>query len=406
MRIRVKRLSAALVFVLLTTTITPLRGQNETVKTTITSITENPGDGSLWIGTLDNGVLRISRSGKMLRFSESGGKIPSNNIIGVFFNSQGELLIIDNEGNLTTYSNAGGFRRSSLGTGKISSARKDENSGKIILGGVTKLYTLDTTTGEVDEIAEYDSEPTLIYPSQTDSGVWVISDESIQLLKEGAEALKTGGSGLISNSIPLVFETYTTTIPSDGGGKSWVIWVILSLIVGFIAGFALSKRKKKATAKEIKGQNPVVSKPEIPVQPTPSTKPVVKPEIEPAEKPETTKTVTPAVTKSGGLFTAKVEALVEQNLADKDFDVESIAAILGISRIHVNRKLKAEGAASPSTMIRDKRMAKAKDLLLRGETSVGKIAEICGFRSASYFTTAFKEYTGLTPSEFTAQNQP
>ena len=342
----------------------------------------------------------------MLRFSESGGKIPSNNIIGVFFNSQGELLIIDNEGNLTTYSNAGGFRRSSLGTGKISSARKDENSSKIILGGVTKLYTLDTTTGEVDEVAEYASEPTLIYPSQTDSGVWVISDESIQLLKEGAEAINNSGGNLISNSIPLVFETYTTTTPSDRGGKSWVIWVILSLIVGFIAGFALSKRKKKATTKEIKGQNPVVSKPEIPVQPTPSTKPVVKPEIEPAEKPETTKTVTPAVTKSGGLFTAKVEALVEQNLADKDFDVESIAAILGISRIHVNRKLKAEGAASPSTMIRDKRMAKAKDLLLRGETSVGKIAEICGFRSASYFTTAFKEYTGLTPSEFTAQNQP
>ena len=405
MRIRGKRLSAALVFVLLTTTITPLYAQNETVKTTITSITENPRDGSLWIGTLDNGVLRISRSGKMLRFSETGGKIPCNNIIGVFFNSQGELLIIDNEGNLTTYSNAGGFRRVSLGTGQISSARKDENSGKIMLGGVTKLYTLDTTTGKVDEIAEYASEPALIYPSQIDSSVWLISDESIQLLKEGAEAIKTGEGGLTSNLIPLVFETYAITAPSDGGGKSWAIWVILSLIVGFIAGFALNKRKKKATTKEIKGQKPVVSKPEIPVQPTPSTKPVVKPEIEPAEKPETTKTVTPAVTKSGGLFTAKVEALVEQNLADKDFDVESIAAILGISRIHVNRKLKAEGAVSPSTMIRDKRMAKAKDLLLRGETSVGQIAEICGFRSASYFTTAFKEYTGLTPSEFTAQKQ-
>ena len=47
----------------------------------------------------------------------------------------------------------------------------------------------------------------------------------------------------------------------------------------------------------------------------------------------------------------------------------------------------------------------AKILLLRGEIPMAQIASECGFRSASYFTTAFKDYTGLTPSDFVAQNR-
>lgn len=41
--------------------------------------------------------------------------------------------------------------------------------------------------------------------------------------------------------------------------------------------------------------------------------------------------------------------------------------------------------------------AKARDLLLRTETPVRQVSEICGFKHVEYFRAAFKRYTGLTP---------
>ena len=129
------------------------------------------------------------------------------------------------------------------------------------------------------------------------------------------------------------------------------------------------------------------------------TKSAAKPTAKTNPKPDTK-----PVAKSN-VFTTRVLLLIDEHYKDPDFDVDTIASLLGLSRIHVNRKLKAEGSPSPSTLIRDRRMEVAKVYLLQSETPMAKIASECGFRSPSYFTTAFKEYTGLTPSEFVAKNR-
>ena len=81
---------------------------------------------------------------------------------------------------------------------------------------------------------------------------------------------------------------------------------------------------------------------------------------------------------------------------------EEMAATLGLSRIHLNRKLKAEANTSPSTMLKEVRMKHARALLDEGKLSVAEISLACGFSTPSYFSTAFREYYGKTPSEYLA----
>ena len=146
----------------------------------------------------------------------------------------------------------------------------------------------------------------------------------------------------------------------------------------------------EVTEEEVKAAEEIAPEPE-PVQPEKKAEPVTK--SEPKFEP-----------KSSG-FTSQVMLLISEHYQEPDFDVDAIAALTGMSRIHVNRKLKAEGSPSPSVLIKEKRMDAAKFLLLESTMPMAQIASECGFRTPSYFTTAFKEYTGLTPSEYIAQNR-
>lgn len=46
------------------------------------------------------------------------------------------------------------------------------------------------------------------------------------------------------------------------------------------------------------------------------------------------------------------------------------------------------------------RIEKSMELLRNTEMSITEIAERMGFSSSRYFSTAFKKYTGITPTQF------
>ena len=96
-------------------------------------------------------------------------------------------------------------------------------------------------------------------------------------------------------------------------------------------------------------------------------------------------------------FFLAVRRLVEENYSNPKFGVDEIATALSLSRIHVNRKLKALGAPSPSVMLKDYRMKKAAELLSSGDYLVSDVAYLCGFSTPAYFATAFKEFYGFSP---------
>lgn len=101
-------------------------------------------------------------------------------------------------------------------------------------------------------------------------------------------------------------------------------------------------------------------------------------------------------------FGQQVYELVSAHLTDPSYGVEEVASDLGITRIHVNRKLKAQTGYSPSAVFKFIRMNLAAKYLVEGKLSMAEIAQRCGFSSASYFSTAFKDYYSVTPSEYIA----
>lgn len=172
----------------------------------------------------------------------------------------------------------------------------------------------------------------------------------------------------------------------------WILVIVcLIAVIGALVYFILRRRN---------ASTPSAAKPEIRPEPQPEAKPEPQPKSQPQPvvKPE-------AAAHPGTLFEvqdfeAKVREIVEKNYTDKDFSVDQIAAELGISRVHLSRKLKALAASSPSDMIKARRMEAASSMLRSGEKNMATVAAACGFASPAYFSSAFKAFYGVSPSVF------
>ena len=73
---------------------------------------------------------------------------------------------------------------------------------------------------------------------------------------------------------------------------------------------------------------------------------------------------------------------------------------VGISRVHLNRKLKETGNVPPSQLIKSFRMKQAAWLLVNNKVNVSEVAYRVGYSSHSYFSNSFRDYFGMTPREF------
>ena len=94
---------------------------------------------------------------------------------------------------------------------------------------------------------------------------------------------------------------------------------------------------------------------------------------------------------------------IHRHIEDPDFDVSALCNDVGISRVHLNRKLKENGNVPPSVLIKSFRMKQAAYLLINKKVNVSEVAYRVGFSSHSYFSSAFKEYFGMSPREFVAK---
>lgn len=83
----------------------------------------------------------------------------------------------------------------------------------------------------------------------------------------------------------------------------------------------------------------------------------------------------------------------------------ALCADVGISRVHLNRKLKEFGLEPPSVLIRKCRMKQAARLLAENKVNVSEVAYRIGFSSHSYFSSSFREFFGLSPKEFVTRLQ-
>lgn len=91
---------------------------------------------------------------------------------------------------------------------------------------------------------------------------------------------------------------------------------------------------------------------------------------------------------------------------DRGLRIEDLAGDLGIDRSTLFRRFRASYGCSPREWLMQVRLDRARDLLLRGESTVAEVAGRSGFSDARGFTRAFSQRFGATPGAIRRQRKP
>lgn len=96
----------------------------------------------------------------------------------------------------------------------------------------------------------------------------------------------------------------------------------------------------------------------------------------------------------------QLNKVIAENISNPDLDQRLICQELGVSRALLYNKMKAITGAGAKEYITKIRIEKAKMLIQTTSLTISEISDMTGFASQSYFSTAFKHYTGVTPSQY------
>jgi len=100
----------------------------------------------------------------------------------------------------------------------------------------------------------------------------------------------------------------------------------------------------------------------------------------------------------------KVHVLINKHIANPDLSVEMIATEIGISRVHLHRKLKELTNSTTRDLIRTIRLKQAAELLATKGLTVSEVAFATGFANVNNFSVSFKELYGLSPARYAEQH--
>jgi AraC-like DNA-binding protein len=104
-------------------------------------------------------------------------------------------------------------------------------------------------------------------------------------------------------------------------------------------------------------------------------------------------------------FMRKVNSIIRENIKNFDFDVGVLQEELGMSRVHLYRKLKALTGQSPSSIIHRYRMKVAAKMIQDKTGNLTEISLSIGISNPFYFSRSFREYYGVSPKDFINQSE-
>ena len=110
----------------------------------------------------------------------------------------------------------------------------------------------------------------------------------------------------------------------------------------------------------------------------------------------------PGTTKPASGLPNRILRLVleKMRVSDDKLSLESLAQESGYSRVHFIRMFKAATGRSPHNYLLNMRVERVRELLSNPALSLTDIALECGFSSHSHMTRAFRQFLGVTPSEY------
>lgn len=97
---------------------------------------------------------------------------------------------------------------------------------------------------------------------------------------------------------------------------------------------------------------------------------------------------------------ARIAAIIEDNLADTELNVNMLCEKSGIPNKQLYRLIKKYMGLSPLDYIRRVRLQKAAVLLAQHRFTVSEVSYMVGFNTPSYFAKCFQQEFGVKPSQY------
>lgn len=107
-----------------------------------------------------------------------------------------------------------------------------------------------------------------------------------------------------------------------------------------------------------------------------------------------------AIKSSDEILLNKIMKVINENIANPELSVEMLASNVGLSRVHVHRKLKELTNLSARDFIKNIRLQQAATLLREKKLTVSEVAYATGYTNLSHFSSSFKEVYGVSPKEY------
>lgn len=115
----------------------------------------------------------------------------------------------------------------------------------------------------------------------------------------------------------------------------------------------------------------------------------------------------PAVRSTGGLPPRTLGRLMEHVDANLDapLTMTELARLAGLSISHFARCFRKSTGMPPHRYVKQRRVARAREMLVATNLPVAEIALALGFSDQSHFTRRFREVTGLPPAAYRLQSR-
>ena len=99
-------------------------------------------------------------------------------------------------------------------------------------------------------------------------------------------------------------------------------------------------------------------------------------------------------------FLEKLKKYLNDNISDPDLNVNTLGNEMCMSRTNFYRKVKALTGQTPNDLLQNYRLNRAVEYIKSNNYTMNEISEMVGFKTQSHFSTSFKKFFGMSPSEY------
>lgn len=99
----------------------------------------------------------------------------------------------------------------------------------------------------------------------------------------------------------------------------------------------------------------------------------------------------------------KIHQVIEENMDNSDFNIDTIASGIGLSRSAFFKKLKSLTGLAPVDLVKEIRLNKSIELIKNSDMSISEIAFAVGFKDSGYYSKCFRKKYDQTPREYMSE---